>query len=157
MSIRVESLVPQSNGLSDNANRVTSKWALRGKRLLRSCLPASLLLCIAECRSLPHRIRLAARIRWDTSSPVLPSNLVSELQGVTVPSSCRHVYIRDMKWLQARHPFLTPFDLHIAALAWSAGIRCASRNSDIESGLGSSPSDHSLFSSQRGVSCKHDV
>ena len=130
-SIRFEPLIPQSDDHADRTDHAASSWVLRGRRLLRSCLPAELLLLARESRSLAGRIRVVHRMRWDTASPLLPEPLLREMVGVLVPRTHIHEYSEDMKSLRDRYPFLTRFDLHIASLAWSAGIRYAVCSSDM--------------------------
>jgi hypothetical protein len=119
------SLAPELGDRSGTSDHAASNRGLRLKRILWACLPPVLRLLLTECRSLPHRIRVARTSRWDTSdgSPLVPEPLAKEMASLPGIRTYRHAYIRDMTRLLEQYPFLTDFDLHVARRMWNDGTQ----------------------------------
>ena len=90
-------------------------------------------LLAAECRILPHRIRVGLKMRVEIRDlPMLPEELAAEQRRFCGPRNYRHAYIRDMQRLLAEYPQLTRFDLYLAGRTWSYGTHWNDHNSRTE-------------------------
>ena len=87
-------------------------------------LPPVARILLAEIRRLPRRISDQRELWWDSSDPVVPSDMVNRL--VQIPSKHRRAYIEDMTLLQNRYTDLSAFDRQVASRAWLFGVERAS-------------------------------
>ncbi len=119
------SLAPELGDRRGTSGHAVSNLGARLEQILWTFLPPVLRIPLAECRNLPHRIRVGRELWWDTSTGYsrVPEDLARESESLPDIRTYRHAYIRDMILLQEQFPSLTEFDLHIARRSWNYGTQ----------------------------------
>jgi hypothetical protein len=83
---------------------------------------SALRLLLGELSSLRHRIAWVLEIRaWELRGRRGSIHRWPDRELIDGPQSYKRTYIRHMQQIQARHPFLSIFDLFLLGQTWKAG------------------------------------